>query len=110
MQFFLQIITFIGVDVLVLCLVLCQWVRVNGVEFCAGRIWAGHNIIRFDCVRIRDAFAAIKQPPPEPKGLIDSLVLLTQKFGRRAGNMKVSFSTYACSYMLITFIGHLKLN
>lgn len=89
---------------------LYRLIRVNGGEFCAGRIWAGHNIIRFDCVRIRDAFAAIKQPPPEPKGLIDSLVLLTQKFGRRAGNMKVSFSTYACSYMLITFIGHLKLN
>ncbi|KEH31951.1 putative ribonuclease H-like domain-containing protein [Medicago truncatula] len=60
-----------------------------------GRIWAGHNIIRFDCVRIRDAFAAIKQPPPEPKGLIDSLVLLTQKFGRRAGNMKMAtLATY----------------
>jgi DNA polymerase III epsilon subunit-like protein len=59
-------------------------------EFCAGRIWAGHNILRFDCVRIRDAFAAINQTPPEPKGTIDSLVLLTQKFGRRAGNMKVS--------------------
>jgi DNA polymerase III epsilon subunit-like protein len=59
-------------------------------EFCAGRIWAGHNIIKFDCVRIRDAFAAIKQTPPEPKGTIDSLILLTQKFGKRAGNMKVS--------------------
>jgi DNA polymerase III epsilon subunit-like protein len=59
-------------------------------EFCAGRIWAGHNILRFDCVRIRDAFAAIKQTPPKPKGTIDSLVLLTQKFGKRAGNMKVS--------------------
>ncbi|KAG4942931.1 hypothetical protein JHK85_047577 [Glycine max] len=55
-----------------------------------GRIWAGHNIIRFDCVRIRDAFAEINQPPPEPKGTIDSLVLLTQKFGRRAGDMKES--------------------
>ncbi|XP_057420336.1 protein NEN2 [Lotus japonicus] len=60
-----------------------------------GRIWAGHNIIRFDCVRLRDAFAAINQPPPEPKGTIDSLVLLTQKFGRRAGNMKMAtLATY----------------
>jgi len=61
-------------------------------EFCVGRIWAGHNIIRFDCVRIRDAFAEINQPPPEPKGTIDSLVLLTQKFGRRAGDMKVLYN------------------
>ncbi|RZC10656.1 Protein NEN2 isoform B [Glycine soja] len=60
-----------------------------------GRIWAGHNIIRFDCVRIRDAFAEINQPPPEPKGTIDSLVLLTQKFGRRAGDMKMAtLATY----------------
>ncbi|KAJ1438918.1 Tetratricopeptide-like helical domain superfamily [Sesbania bispinosa] len=60
-----------------------------------GRIWAGHNIIRFDCVRVRDAFAEINLPPPEPKGTIDSLVLLTQKFGRRAGNMKMAtLATY----------------
>ncbi|KAK9080426.1 hypothetical protein SSX86_000184 [Deinandra increscens subsp. villosa] len=55
-----------------------------------GRIWAGHNIIRFDCVRLRDAFAQINRPPPEPKGLIDSLALLTQRFGRRAGDMKMA--------------------
>lgn len=55
----------------------------------SGRIWAGHNIIRFDCVRLRDAFAQINRAPPEPKGTIDSLALLTQRFGRRAGDMKV---------------------
>ncbi|KAF5796834.1 putative ribonuclease H-like superfamily, exonuclease, RNase T/DNA polymerase III [Helianthus annuus] len=55
-----------------------------------GRIWAGHNIIRFDCVRLREAFAQINRPPPEPKGTIDSLALLTQRFGRRAGNMKMA--------------------
>lgn len=54
-----------------------------------GRIWAGHNILKFDCPRIREAFAAIDRPAPEPKGTMDSLVLLTQKFGRRAGDMKV---------------------
>ncbi|KAG7021529.1 Protein NEN1, partial [Cucurbita argyrosperma subsp. argyrosperma] len=55
-----------------------------------GRIWAGHNILRFDCARIREAFAQIGMPPPQPKGTIDSLALLTQKFGRRAGDMKES--------------------
>ncbi|KAF5730166.1 hypothetical protein HS088_TW20G00538 [Tripterygium wilfordii] len=55
-----------------------------------GRIWAGHNIIRFDCKRIREAFEEINRPPPEPKGIIDSLALLTQRFGRRAGDMKMA--------------------
>ncbi|CAL5327097.1 unnamed protein product [Camellia sinensis] len=60
-----------------------------------GRIWAGHNILRFDCARIREAFAEIKRPPPEPKGTIDSLALLTQRFGRRAGDMKMAtLATY----------------
>ncbi|KAI3412417.1 Exonuclease domain-containing protein [Psidium guajava] len=60
-----------------------------------GRIWAGHNILRFDCARIREAFAEIGRPAPEPKGTIDSLALLTQKFGRRAGDMKMAtLATY----------------
>ncbi|KAL5725867.1 hypothetical protein ACHQM5_008959 [Ranunculus cassubicifolius] len=64
-------------------------------EILHGRIWAGHNIVRFDCVRIREAFAAIGRPAPEPKGLIDTLTLLTQRFGRRAGDMKMaSIATY----------------
>lgn len=54
-----------------------------------GRIWAGHNILRFDSARIREAFAEIDRPAPESKGSIDSLALLTQRFGRRAGDMKV---------------------
>ncbi|CAH9095789.1 unnamed protein product [Cuscuta epithymum] len=60
-----------------------------------GRIWAGHNIMKFDCPRIREAFAGISRPAPEPKGTIDSLALLTQRFGRRAGDMKMaSLATY----------------
>lgn len=54
-----------------------------------GRIWAGHNIQRFDCVRIKEAFAEIGKPAPVPVGMIDSLGVLTEKFGRRAGNLKV---------------------
>ncbi|XP_010537378.1 PREDICTED: protein NEN3 [Tarenaya hassleriana] len=55
-----------------------------------GRIWAGHNIVRFDCVRIREAFAEIGRSPPEPKATIDSLPLLSRKFGKRAGDMKMA--------------------
>ncbi|KAI3834101.1 hypothetical protein MKW92_008829 [Papaver armeniacum] len=55
-----------------------------------GRVWAGHNIQRFDCVRIKEAFADIGRPPPVPVGMIDSLGVLSQKFGRRAGNMKMA--------------------
>jgi hypothetical protein len=71
----------------------------SGIEFnysfffffvgCIGRIWAGHNILRFDCARIREAFKDIGRPAPEPKGTIDSLEFLTRRFGRRAGDMKV---------------------
>ncbi|PWA33962.1 polynucleotidyl transferase, ribonuclease H-like superfamily protein [Artemisia annua] len=34
------------------------------------------------------ACTRISRLPPEPKGTIDTLVLLTQRYGRRAGNMK----------------------
>lgn len=54
-----------------------------------GRVWAGHNIQRFDCVRIKEAFEDIGRPAPLPIGIIDSLRVLTERFGRRAGNMKV---------------------
>ncbi|XP_006366481.1 protein NEN4 [Solanum tuberosum] len=55
-----------------------------------GRIWAGHNIQRFDCVRIKAAFAEIGCPAPVPVGIIDSLGVLSEKFGKRAGNMKMA--------------------
>uniref|UniRef100_A0A1D1Y776 Uncharacterized protein Rv2191/MT2247 n=1 Tax=Anthurium amnicola TaxID=1678845 RepID=A0A1D1Y776_9ARAE len=55
-----------------------------------GKVWAGHNILRFDCLRIREAFEEIGHPAPEPVGTIDSLPLLTQRFGRRAGDMKMA--------------------
>lgn len=73
-----------------------------GVDFgvSVGRIWAGHNIKRFDCVRIRDAFAEIGLYPPEPKATIDSLSLLTQKFGKRAGDMKVSLFFFSITIRL----------
>ncbi|CAD6212567.1 unnamed protein product [Miscanthus lutarioriparius] len=54
------------------------------------RVWAGHNIVRFDSARIREAFSEIGRSPPQPKGMIDTLPLLTQRFGRRAGDMKMA--------------------
>ncbi|PIN26484.1 hypothetical protein CDL12_00764 [Handroanthus impetiginosus] len=54
-----------------------------------GQIWAGHNILRFDCNHIREAFAEINRPAPEPKGIIDSLQLLTQTFKNRTDNMQL---------------------
>lgn len=73
-------------------------------EILDGRVWAGHNIQRFDCVRIREAFAGIGKPAPVPVGMIDSLGVLTQKFGRRAGNMKVRLleSLYS-KYLMLDF-------
>ncbi|XP_062180967.1 protein NEN4-like [Phragmites australis] len=55
-----------------------------------GRVWAGHNIQRFDCPRIREAFAEIGRPAPEPAGVIDSLNVLANDFGRRAGDLKMA--------------------
>ncbi|KAG8383486.1 hypothetical protein BUALT_Bualt04G0018300 [Buddleja alternifolia] len=55
-----------------------------------GKIWAGHNIQRFDCVRIKEAFGEINRAAPVPAGIIDSLGVLTEKFGKRAGNMKMA--------------------
>ncbi|RZR94557.1 hypothetical protein BHM03_00023263 [Ensete ventricosum] len=63
-----------------------------------GRVWAGHNILRFDCPRIREAFAEIGRPAPEPRGIIDTLPLLTKNFGRRAGDMKVLFPDFRYGY------------
>uniref|UniRef100_A0A0E0KXF3 Exonuclease domain-containing protein n=1 Tax=Oryza punctata TaxID=4537 RepID=A0A0E0KXF3_ORYPU len=55
-----------------------------------GRVWAGHNIQRFDCHRIREAFAGIGRHPPEPMAIVDSLNVLAQEFGRRAGDLKMA--------------------
>lgn len=59
-------------------------------EMLDGRIWAGHNIQRFDCHRIKEVFADIGRPPPKPVALLDSLGLLSHKFGRRAGDLKMA--------------------
>eukprot|EP00470_Lotharella_oceanica_P001483 CAMPEP_0170173370 /NCGR_PEP_ID=MMETSP0040_2-20121228/6645_1 /TAXON_ID=641309 /ORGANISM="Lotharella oceanica, Strain CCMP622" /LENGTH=273 /DNA_ID=CAMNT_0010414523 /DNA_START=83 /DNA_END=901 /DNA_ORIENTATION=- len=56
-----------------------------------GRIWAGHNIRRFDNPRIEQEFKAIGREPPKPSGIIDTLPLLKRSFGAgRAGNLKMA--------------------
>eukprot|EP00466_Bigelowiella_natans_P000923 jgi/Bigna1/74967/fgenesh1_pg.32_\ len=56
-----------------------------------GRVWAGHNIIRFDNRRIVEEFKKIGRDPPKPKALIDTLPLLRRTFGsERAGNLKMA--------------------
>ena len=40
-------------------------------------------------VWIKEAFVDIGRKPPEPSGVIDTLPLLREAFGQRAGNLKV---------------------
>ncbi len=54
-----------------------------------GRIWAGHNINRFDVHHINKAFKKIDKPAPAPFSTIDTLPLLQGTFGKRAGNLKL---------------------
>eukprot|EP01116_Phalansterium_solitarium_P025589 TRINITY_DN9862_c0_g1_i3.p2 TRINITY_DN9862_c0_g1~~TRINITY_DN9862_c0_g1_i3.p2 ORF type:complete len:684 (-),score=268.43 TRINITY_DN9862_c0_g1_i3:751-2802(-) len=58
-----------------------------------GRYWVGHNINRFDNVRIKEQFAKINQPAPVPAGVVDTLTLLQQQFGGRTANFKLSTFT-----------------
>jgi len=64
-----------------------------------GRTWAGHNIEKFDCARIKEAFQKIGRQPPEPTCTIDTYPLLEETFGRRAGDMKVIFIFRAASIL-----------
>ncbi|KAJ0670939.1 putative ribonuclease H-like superfamily, exonuclease, RNase T/DNA polymerase III [Helianthus annuus] len=55
-----------------------------------GRVWAGHNIVEFDCVRLKEAYAQINGKPLVLKGTMDTLKLLIETFGRRTDNMKMA--------------------
>ncbi|CAI7744342.1 unnamed protein product [Closterium sp. NIES-53] len=59
-------------------------------ELMDGKVWAGHNISRFDNARIREAFSALARAPPVPAGVVDTYDLLRREFGTRAGNMKMA--------------------
>ncbi|CAH2046323.1 unnamed protein product [Thlaspi arvense] len=53
-------------------------------------IWAGYGILEFRLSKDkRSIFSEIRRNPPEPKRTIDLLGLLTQRFGSRAGDMKL---------------------
>ncbi len=54
------------------------------------RIWAGHNIIRFDNLQILKHFERIGRKPPKAVSTIDTLPLLRTTFGYRGGDMKMA--------------------
>lgn len=55
------------------------------------RVWAGHNIKRFDNPVIKRAFEQAGLSPPQPRAVIDTLPLLKKTFGSgRAGNLKIA--------------------
>ncbi|KAH3766331.1 protein NEN1 [Pelomyxa schiedti] len=55
-----------------------------------GRIWAGHNIEKFDNPIIFDEFKKLKREPPQPIGVIDTLPLLRKIFSTHVDNMKMN--------------------
>ncbi|MCO5600935.1 hypothetical protein L7F22_055052 [Adiantum nelumboides] len=63
-----------------------------------GHIWAGHNILKFDILRINEAFSKIGQPAPQPFGVIDTYPLLRRTFGKRAGNYKLATLANYCGF------------
>ncbi|TVU31011.1 hypothetical protein EJB05_22673, partial [Eragrostis curvula] len=70
----------------------------------------GHNILEFDTPIIRKAFAEIGRAPPEPKGVIDTLPLLTRRFGVRAGDMKEPSSPAEVSDELVCDVAEMQLD
>lgn len=60
----------------------------------SGQIWAGHNIAKFDNLRLKNAFEKIGKAPPEPLEIIDTLALLQKSFGKRAGDYKVQYNFF----------------
>lgn len=54
------------------------------------RIWVGHNIIQFDIPIIIRHFNEIGKPLPCNIGIVDTLPLLRNTFGKRAGDLKMA--------------------
>ncbi|CAI5467296.1 unnamed protein product [Closterium sp. Yama58-4] len=67
----------------------CSMCLLSVLVWAPGKVWAGHNISRFDNARIREAFNGLGRAPPVPAGVVDTYDLLRREFGTRAGNMKV---------------------
>ncbi len=55
-----------------------------------GRVWAGHNINRFDNPVIRKSFARIGMKPPKPLACIDTYPLLRSTFAGRTDGMSLA--------------------
>jgi DNA polymerase III epsilon subunit family exonuclease len=54
------------------------------------RIWAGHNIRKFDIPRIIESYKKIDKEPPQSAAVIDTLPLLRGAFGKRAGDLQLA--------------------
>jgi DNA polymerase III epsilon subunit-like protein len=61
------------------------------------KIWCGYNIISFDIPIIENHFRALGREVPKAAKVIDVFPLLTENFGRRAGDMKLAtLGRYFC--------------
>ncbi|KAI6673206.1 hypothetical protein NL676_001112 [Syzygium grande] len=54
-----------------------------------GRIWVGHNIKKFDRPIVEAAFHEIRQSPPKPSGIVDTMELC-ERFEEEAGNKRMA--------------------
>ncbi|PRP78299.1 hypothetical protein PROFUN_13833 [Planoprotostelium fungivorum] len=55
-----------------------------------GRVWAGHNILSFDNKMITKEYEKLGRAAPSPLRCIDTLPLLRNTFGHRAGDLKMA--------------------
>jgi DNA polymerase III epsilon subunit-like protein len=54
-----------------------------------GRIWVGHNVVKFDHPRIAEAFDRAGLEPPVPRAMVDTLLFARHHFRGRAVSQKL---------------------
>eukprot|EP01116_Phalansterium_solitarium_P007128 TRINITY_DN19640_c0_g1_i1.p1 TRINITY_DN19640_c0_g1~~TRINITY_DN19640_c0_g1_i1.p1 ORF type:complete len:552 (+),score=163.69 TRINITY_DN19640_c0_g1_i1:58-1713(+) len=55
-----------------------------------GRVWAGYDVGRRYGKQLLEQFELLGRQPPVPAGVFDTLAFLGTRFGKRAGNLKLS--------------------